>query len=88
MTLTPWRESVLQQGEARRYVVWCRRRDLNPHGLRHTPLKRACLPFHHFGTWQERETPPTRYAEQTVLLFHADTLRFTNDERQSEGAAL
>lgn len=28
---------------------WCRRRDLNPHGLRHTPLKRACLPFHHFG---------------------------------------
>jgi hypothetical protein len=22
---------------------------LNPHGLRHTPLKRACLPFHHFG---------------------------------------
>jgi|SoiMethySBSTD1v2_1073268.scaffolds.fasta_scaffold1529465_1 hypothetical protein len=30
--------------------IWCRRRDLNPHGLRHTPLKRACLPFHHFGT--------------------------------------
>ena len=29
--------------------IWCRRRDLNPHGLRHTPLKRACLPFHHFG---------------------------------------
>ncbi len=28
---------------------WCRRRDLNPHGFRHTPLKRACLPFHHFG---------------------------------------
>ena len=21
--------------------------DLNPHGLRHTPLKRTCLPFHH-----------------------------------------
>ncbi len=31
------------------YCYWCRRRDLNPHGLRHTPLKRACLPFHHFG---------------------------------------
>ena len=29
---------------------WCRRRDLNPHGFPHTPLKRACLPFHHFGT--------------------------------------
>lgn len=37
---------------------WCRRRDLNPHGLRHTPLKRACLPFHHFGTLQELEKPP------------------------------
>ena len=27
----------------------CRRRDLNPHGLLHTHLKRTCLPFHHFG---------------------------------------
>ena len=23
---------------------WCRRRDSNPHGFLHTPLKRACLP--------------------------------------------
>ena len=23
---------------------------MNPHGFPHTPLKRACLPFHHFGT--------------------------------------
>jgi hypothetical protein len=38
----------LQRKESR--STWCRRRDLNPHGLRHTPLKRACLPFHHFGT--------------------------------------
>ncbi|MEY4526837.1 MAG: hypothetical protein RL768_556 [Nitrospirota bacterium] len=37
---------------------WCRRRDLNPHGLRHTPLKRACLPFHHFGYRQELEKLP------------------------------
>ena len=36
-------------GQKRGCLVWCRRRDLNPHGLRHTPLKRACLPFHHFG---------------------------------------
>src|ERR1700675_5055115 len=42
----------------RGYLIWCRRRDLNPHGLRHTPLKRACLPFHHFGTRQELEKPP------------------------------
>ena len=39
-------------------LIWCRRRDLNPHGLRHTPLKRACLPFHHFGTPQELEKHP------------------------------
>src|SRR3990170_46868 len=25
-------------------MAWCRRGDLNPHGLPHTPLKRACLP--------------------------------------------
>ena len=24
---------------------WCRRRDSNPHGFPHTPLKRACLPI-------------------------------------------
>ena len=36
-------------GETEHILCWCRRRDLNPHGLRHTPLKRACLPFHHFG---------------------------------------
>lgn len=26
---------------------WCSGGDLNPHALRHTPLKRTCLPFHH-----------------------------------------
>ena len=25
----------------------CAGRDLNPHGLPHTPLKRTCMPFHH-----------------------------------------
>lgn len=23
---------------------WCEQRDLNPHAILHTPLKRACLP--------------------------------------------
>ena len=40
---------VLNRGQKRECLIWCRRRDLNPHGFRHTPLKRACLPFHHFG---------------------------------------
>ena len=26
---------------------WCTRRDLNSHGISHTPLKRARLPFRH-----------------------------------------
>ena len=26
--------------------------DLNPHALRHTPLKRTCLPFHHPSVWR------------------------------------
>lgn len=27
-----------------RYLSWCRRRDLNPHPVKDTPLKRTCLP--------------------------------------------
>ena len=46
--LIRWCERLINQRKPE-YVMWCRRRDLNPHGLRHTPLKRACLPFHHFG---------------------------------------
>ena len=45
----PWCAGSFNRGREREYLIWCRRRDLNPHGLRHTPLKRACLPFHHFG---------------------------------------
>jgi HAD superfamily hydrolase (TIGR01490 family) len=41
---------------------------LNPHGLRHTPLKRACLPFHHFGTPQELEKPPQLRARVAQTL--------------------
>ena len=57
MTPAPWRAGLFNRERERGYLIWCRRRDLNPHGLRHTPLKRACLPFHHFGTWQELENP-------------------------------
>ncbi len=45
----------------KRALSWCRRRDLNPHGLRHTPLKRACLPFHHFGNRMRHHQPVKRY---------------------------
>ena len=31
----------------------CSGGDLNPHALRHTPLKRTCLPFHHPSNWLE-----------------------------------
>ena len=62
---------VPNRGVRTRVLIWCRRRDLNPHGLRHTPLKRACLPFHHFGTWQELEKPPqlrSRVAQTLNIL--------------------
>ena len=36
---------------------WCRRRDSNPHGLLHTPLKRACLPV-----------PPLRHSKNITIL--------------------
>ena len=58
MTPALWRAGLFNRERERGYLIWCRRRDLNPHGLRHTPLKRACLPFHHFGTPQELEKPP------------------------------
>ena len=32
------------------FLDWCPRWDLNPHTLRHTHLKRTCLPFHHPGS--------------------------------------
>ena len=36
---------------------WCRRRDLNPHGFPHHPLKMACLPV-----------PPLRHAARKNIL--------------------
>src|SRR6185369_7937871 len=46
------------QSRANRFLlpnIWCRRGDSNSHGLRHCPLKTACLPISprrlvHFGT--------------------------------------
>ena len=52
--------SHLQQSSQVPVENWCRRRDLNPHGLRHTPLKRACLPFHHFGLGNAETSPRLR----------------------------
>ena len=39
------------------YLIWCEKRDLNPYGKNHTPLKRARLPV-----------PPLSRA--TILLYH------------------
>jgi hypothetical protein len=38
----------MTRDSTKRYEVplgWCAERDLNPHGFRHTPLKRTCLPI-------------------------------------------
>ena len=102
MTPAPWCARLFNRERERGYLIWCRRRDLNPHGLRHTPLKRACLPFHHFGTSQELDPLGISLAaallqgflkrlqlgilEQTVTLFRACVSRFTNDA--PEGGAL
>lgn len=39
---------------------WCARRDLNPHGFRHTPLKRTCLPI----------PPPARHERFGGVAIH------------------
>ena len=31
---------------------------MNPHALRHTPLKRTCLPFHHPSVWRVNGKSP------------------------------
>ncbi len=41
---------------------WCERWDSNPHGGRHTHLKRACLPFQH-----SRKCAPTLYPPSKFL---------------------
>src|SRR3989338_709308 len=46
----PGREGEISRALGEQRSTWCRRRELNPHGFPHTPLKRACLQFHHFGT--------------------------------------
>jgi hypothetical protein len=38
---------VTERGALSISEEWCSGGDLNPHALRHTPLKRTCLPFHH-----------------------------------------
>ena len=40
--------------------VWCRRRDSNPHGFPHTPLKRACLPVPPLRRWPDYRSASKR----------------------------
>jgi hypothetical protein len=50
---------------------WCRRRDSNPHGFLHTPLKRACLPV-----------PPLRHRLNTTIILSL----FSSRRNSSSGA--
>src|SRR5512134_2989012 len=43
---------------SKRREGWCRRRDSNPHGFLHTPLKRACLPV-----------PPLRQVKENIHYY-------------------
>ena len=45
----------------------CSGGDLNPHALRHTPLKRTCLPFHHPSDPEERNLYHGRCSSQVFL---------------------
>ena len=40
-------------------LKWCSERDSNPHGLRHTPLKRTCLPI----------PPPERFLKPHICRY-------------------
>ena len=79
--LQRWLFNHRNESPIRSGLIWCRRRDLNPHGLRHTPLKRACLPFHHFGTWQEFDPPQLRSRVAQTLNVQKRTLGCRNHLR-------
>src|SRR3954463_5903843 len=57
----PSSENISEKSESTTRPRWeerergkCSGGDLNPHALRHAPLKRTCLPFHHpsFVFWK------------------------------------
>ena len=41
----PVQSTSIKKDSLRSLDIWCRRRDLNPHGFPHTPLKRARIPI-------------------------------------------
>src|SRR5271166_2940624 len=57
----------------------CSGGDLNPHALRHTPLKRTCLPFHHPSDSEERNLYHGRCSSQVFRWAErkAGTLRLS-----------
>ena len=48
-------------------LLWCARWDLNPYDIRHTPLKRACLPI---PALAQKIVPHDLSAGTTGLLYH------------------
>ena len=54
----------------------CSGGDLNPHALRHTPLKRTCLPFHH------PSSGGTQLVSRTMLLASVSSI---SGEARSSG---
>ena len=52
-----------RMSRTRQDTIWCRRRDLNPHGFPHTPLKRARIPI-----------PPRRHQYSLVKCLRIPSL--------------
>jgi len=65
----------------------CSGGDLNPHALRHTPLKRTCLPFHHPSDAEERNLYHGRSSSQVFLREQTGwRASLTNPERSLSDA--
>jgi hypothetical protein len=61
----------------------CSGGDLNPHALRHTPLKRTCLPFHHPSDSEERNLYHGRCSSQVFLGRNQPLARRSGGSRTS-----
>ncbi len=55
-------------------LIWCPGQDLNLHVLRHTPLKRACLPVSPPGQWVAKVLFILHYANTQVCISDSQEL--------------
>ena len=63
-------EPVIHKDQVRIILIWCEKRDLNPYGVNHTPLKRARLPVPPLSLILIAIQPPRRWLCNESIIPH------------------